>query len=203
MSEEFDEPLVLVTAFGPFPGQDCNPTERIADALAGEEHVVSHVLDVSYRRSVELLDQLVAMVEPAAAVGFGVASDATGIRLEEMARNRCGATTPDVDDELGPTGSIDDGPPLVPTRLPLGKLADALVAAGLPVEPSDDAGTYVCNHLFRQMLRHPGLTGRPTGFVHVPDPAARRSTMDADAVVLAGRIIVDTLAAHARGDLGP
>lgn len=199
--EEVDEPVVLVTVFGPFPGQPVNPTEVIADALAGEDHVVSHVLDVSYERAVAQLDELVRMVDPAAVVAFGVSAAATGVRLEELARNRGGAPTPDVDGTTGPDGALDDGPPTVPSRLPLAAMADALVAAGFPVEPSDDAGEYVCNHVFRHLVTTPALAGRPVGFVHVPDVTDDDSGLDAADVALVGRIVVDAVAAAARGDL--
>lgn len=198
--EQVDEPVVLVTVFGPFPGQADNPTERIADALAGQDHVVSHVLDVSYARATRQIDELVRMVRPTAAVGFGVVADARGIRLEEVARNRGGATTPDVDGSLGSPGHIDDGPEAVPTRLPLPEIADALVAAGITVEPSDDAGRYVCNHVFRHLVTHPDLAGRPSGFVHVPDPG-QPGALDLETIMVAGRIVVDTVAARARGDI--
>lgn len=199
--EEVDEPVVLVTVFGPFPGQDVNPTERIADALAGEDHVVSHVLDVSYDRAVAQLDDMVRMVAPMAVVAFGVVGDARGIRLEEVARNRGGADTPDVDGRTGPVGPLDDGPAAVPTRLPLPEIADALVAAGIPVEPSEDAGTYVCNHVFRRLVTHPDLAGVPAGFIHVPDPLRDGALVDEESIAVAGRIVVDTVAAHARGDI--
>lgn len=200
-TERVDEDVVLVTVFGAFPGQDVNPTEDIADALAGQDHVVSHVLDVSYERSIQQLDDLVQMVAPMAVVSFGVAADAHGIRLEELARNRGGAATPDVDGAQGPPGPLDDGPESLPTRLPLPAIADALVAAGIPVEPSDDAGKYVCNHIFRRLVTHPVLADIPVGFVHVPDPARGLTTIDIETIRLAGRIVVDTVAAHARGDL--
>ena len=199
--EEVDEPVVLVTVFGPFPGQEVNPTEGIADALAGQDHAVSHVLDVTYQRAVAQLDDLVRMVAPMAVVSFGVVADARGIRLEEVARNRGGAVTPDVDGDRGPGGALDDGPATVPTRLPLPAIADALVAAGIPVEPSDDAGSYVCNHLFRRLVTHPALAGVPAGFIHVPDPVLPDALVDQATIELAGRIVVDTVAAHARGEL--
>lgn len=89
----------------------------------------------------------------------------------------------------------------MPSRLPLALLADALVGAGFPVEPSDDAGVYVCNHLFRHLVTTPLLAGRPVGFVHVPDVTAGEAGLDLDDIAMAGRIVVDTVAAVARGDL--
>lgn len=194
--EELDEALVLVTGFGPFPGQPVNPTERIVDAMAGQDHVVAHVLATSYRLAPAQLDDLVAMVDPAAVVAFGVAGDAAGIRLEELARARSGVR---VDVEGRTTEGPARGQP-VRSRLPLGHLADALVAAGLPVEPSEDAGDYVCNHLFHHAVTVPSLAGRPVGFVHVPDPARGGPVGEAE-LLLAATVIVDTVAAHARGDL--
>jgi pyroglutamyl-peptidase len=199
--EEVEEALVLVTGFGPFPGQPVNPTESIVDAMAGLDHVVAHVLATSYRLAVEQLDDLVAMVDPAAVVAFGVAADATGIRLEEVARARVGAR---VDVEGRTSGGPAAGEP-VRSRLPLGDLADALVAAGLPVQPSDDAGDYVCNHLFHHLVTAPALAERPVGFVHVPDPGRDgplgQAHLGQAQLVLAANVIVDTVAAHARGDL--
>ena len=189
--ESVDEPVVLVTVFGARPGHEVAPTECIADALAGEEHVVSHVLDLSYERAVAQLDELVRMVAPAAVVCFGVAGVAAGIRLEEVARNGGGAGGPDVD---GDTAAVR-------TRLPLPAIADALVAAGLPVEPSEDAGTDVGNRVFHRVVTHPALTGRPAGLVHVPDPGRAGSPLDEAGIALAGRIVVDAVAAHARGEL--
>jgi pyroglutamyl-peptidase len=58
------------------------------------------------------------------------------------------------------------GPATLPSRLPLDRLAAALAADGYEVLTSDDAGGYLCNHLFYELM-----TQRPegvAGFVHVP-----------------------------------
>lgn len=198
--EQYDEPVVLVTVFGPFPGQVDNPTEAIADELAGEEHVVCHVLDVSYVRSPQQVDELVAMLDPAAVVAFGVAATAERVRVETIARNRADAAEPDVDGVVHLERTIDDGPPERATRLPVDAIVDALDAATIPVERSADAGSYVCNVLFHHLLTAPALAGRPVGFVHVPDPGVTPS-FDLGAVTVTGRIVVDTVAAYARGDI--
>ncbi len=194
--EDLDEGVALVTAFGPFPGQPHNPTERIVDDLAGDEHVVGHVLDVSYRRAQEQLDELVRMVDPIAVVCFGVARGAEVVRIEQLAWHRDDATDPDVDGVVRRGQLIDDGPPSVPTRLPVEAMLEALGAAGVAAELSDDPGRYVCNHVMRHTLRMDALLGRPVGFVHVPPPSA--PGFDVDRIALAGRIVVDLVVAHAR-----
>ena len=48
----------------------------------------------------------------------------------------------------------------------------ALSKGGWPVEVSNTAGTYVCNHVFYCLIhglrRRPGVKG---GFIHVPEPS--------------------------------
>ena len=89
---------ILVTAFGPFPGQPLNPSELVVDELAGEEEVVGHVLDVSYARATDQLDTMVRMLDPSAVVCFGVGSSASTVLLEGLARNRDRSEREDVDD---------------------------------------------------------------------------------------------------------
>jgi pyroglutamyl-peptidase len=61
----------------------------------------------------------------------------------------------------------EGGPATLPTRLPVERIVEALAAEGYEVRTSDDAGGYLCNHLFYEMLtRLPD--GAVAGFVHVP-----------------------------------
>ena len=159
---------MLVTAFGPFPGQPVNPSELVVDELAGEEDVVGHVLDVSYERAVSQFDGLVRMVDPSAVVCLGVAASSAAVRLEAVAGRHDSSAAPDVDGVVGGGRRIDTGPATIPTRLDLAAVGAALASAGILAERSDDAGGYVCNHLFRHALTHVDLLDRPVGFVHVP-----------------------------------
>lgn len=185
---------VLVTAFGPFPGHPVNPSEVVVDALAGDEDVVCHVLDVSYRRAPEQLDALVRMVDPAAVVCLGVAAGATGVRVESAAGNRDTSTRPDVDGVVGAGRRIDTGPRWLATRLDVAAIGAALAAVDLPVERSQDAGGYVCNHLFRHVLTSVDLLDRPAGLVHVPEFGC--AGFDLVGLGLVGRVVVDVVTDH-------
>jgi pyroglutamyl-peptidase len=195
--EDVDEGVVLVTAFGPFPGQRTNPTELIADDFAGEDHVVSHVLDVSYTRATAQLDELVRMLDPVAVICFGVAAGADSVRVERLAWNVNDAPGPDVDGDVRRGRLIDHRAETLRTRLPVEQILDALAAAGVKARASDDPGRYVCNHVFRHVLTSSQMAGRPVGFVHVPPPTA--SGFNPAMLTLTGRVVVDTVSAVAAG----
>lgn len=193
---------VLVTAFGPFPGQPVNPSELVVDALAGEEDVVSHVLDVSYDRAPDQLDGLVRMVDPTAVVCFGVAASTTGVRVETTARNLDDSPAADVDGAVREGRRIDHGPATVPCRLDVDSILAALGRAGIPATRSDDAGGYVCNHVLRHAVMSSDLYDRPVGFVHVPRLGAPGFAVDTYGLV--GRTVVadvvQRLLADGQGD---
>ena len=56
-----------------------------------------------------------------------------------------------------------------PTRLPIDDISAALKAAGIPVNPSDNAGDYLCNLTFYRLIERAERGGpQIVGFVHVP-----------------------------------
>ncbi len=62
------------------------------------------------------------------------------------------------------------GPPAYFATIPIKAVTRAIRAAGIPVEVSNSAGTYVCNHLMYGVLHFIAASGRKTraGFIHVP-----------------------------------
>lgn len=184
-------PAVIVTGFGAFPGQEVNPTLALVEHLARRPGVLAQVLPVSFARAPASALALAEAHPDLPVVAFGVAATAVGFRVERQARNRDGAAVADVDGELRRGQPIDlTAPDALPTRLPVEAMIGALEAAGLPVEESDDAGGYVCNHLLWNLLD--GLApSRTTGFVHAPDPAT--GAVSLDEVLRAGEVLLDVL----------
>lgn len=161
---------VLLTGFGSFPGVGRNPSADVVRALAGRVvaglDVQGTTLDVSFARAPRQLQAALSLHRPWAVLSLGVAPG-EDLRLEALARNRDSAAVPDVDGVLRAGQEVRAGAaPTLPSRLPLAALAAALQAGGFPVRASDDAGGYLCNHLFYELLlRH---AAGPCGFVHVP-----------------------------------
>ncbi len=168
---------MLVTGFEPFPGAPVNPTEWLVSRLATRPPVVpgmgpfhAAVLPVAYGEVAERLSELGRAFEPDIAIHFGLARLCSGFRLERLARNRLIESRPDNSGAAPADGPICAGPEQLPSTLPLAEIHQALGAAGLPTEWSDDAGGYLCNMVFTLSAAHAcdGFAPQMAGFVHVP-----------------------------------
>ncbi|WP_434992639.1 pyroglutamyl-peptidase I [Arthrobacter sp. Ld5] len=167
--------MILLTGFEPFGGESTNPSwaaaQRAAELLAaqGREAVAVEVPCV-FGRSIEVLDAALAQFEPSIVVCVGQAGGRGSVSLERVAINVDDARIPDnagnrpIDDPV-----VVSGPAAYFSTLPVKACREAVAALGIPVEVSQTAGTYVCNHLFYGLMHlladRPGIRG---GFVHVP-----------------------------------
>lgn len=183
---------LLITGFGPFLDVTENPSwEAIRDlegAQIGSTRIAVARLDVTYAGAARQLDEALARTRPQHVLALGVCRDA-GLRLEHVARNLDTSPAPDAAGERRPGERIaPDGPDTLPTRLPLDLLRRALTEAGFEVLDSDDAGGYLCNHLFYELLtrRTEGLAG----FVHVPP---LQGAWDLPRLRRAVRVVVEVL----------
>ncbi|MCB1522219.1 MAG: hypothetical protein KDJ37_16835 [Hyphomicrobiaceae bacterium] len=204
-------PRILVTGFGPFPGAPVNPTQAMVEhfradppAPEGLGAFRAAILDVDYATIGPQLSALGREFTPDIAIHFGLADPCRGFRLERVARNRHGSSVFDaILDNRGAAPkdrAICAGPQTLPSRLPLDAIAGALSRAGLPIEWSDDAGTYLCNTAMTLSLAHAceDFTPAMSGFVHVP-PVSGEGGMEFDDLVEGARIILETCLAHWRG----
>lgn len=171
------QPLILATGFSVFPGAPENPTAWAMEQLTASgwqpegARLVTRVLPVRYDIWDAELGPLLAQAKPAAVVAFGLSAKARGVTLESTARNKLALERPDAVGKH-PSGEriIESGEEIFPSRLPLRDITIALRRADVPVEPSDDAGDYLCNMLFYRLMAQAEATGTPRagGFVHVP-----------------------------------
>jgi pyroglutamyl-peptidase len=190
---------LLVTGFEPFPGAPVNPTEWLMAELRrdpprgqGIAAFRAEVLPVDYARVGPRLAEIGRDFSPDIAIHFGLAAECSGFRLERVARNSFAGARADNAGALPKARAICNGPETLPSTLPLAAIHDALAAAGLPVEWSDDAGAYLCNMVFTLSRAHAcdGFVPKISGFVHVP-PTGEGEPLG-DAQLLAGaRIIID------------
>jgi len=162
---------LLVTGFGPFGGYATNPSWEVARALDGEHigdlRVVAARLDVTYEDAPAQLAAALAAHAPDVVLSLGVAPT-PAIRLERTAINRDRSAQPDNEGVVHEDTPVRaDGPATLPSRLPLERMHAALAEAGFPVATSDDAGGYLCNHVFYRLLDELDAS-KPAGFVHVP-----------------------------------
>ncbi|WP_431861738.1 pyrrolidone-carboxylate peptidase [Azospirillum sp.] len=162
---------ILLTGFQPFGSNVVNPTMLLMERLAGMEGVVTATLPVEYGTSGDAFEDLLDKHEPAAVLCFGLAAKTDVVLVERVAWNR------DETEQADNTGLVrqgvvilEDAPPSYACGFPAPVLVQALEAAGVPVDVSDDAGGYVCNHLYYRALHAVAMRGldTPVAFIHVP-----------------------------------
>lgn len=207
--------LVILTGFDPFGGMEHNSSWDVAQAVArgGEERIGEAEqlhdvevrtlrLPVAFGRAAALLagavDAAVAEGRPPAAVlALGLAAGTEAVRLERVGVNLRDARIPDNDgaqpaDE--PVVAHADGALFSTLRL---KAAQARIhEAGIPVQLSLSAGSFVCNDVLYSLLHDLGARGldTPGGFVHVPDLRAPEAPVSlAQAVRAVELLLVETL----------
>ena len=188
---------LLLTGFGPFGDVATNPAWLTAEALDGERigdlRVVAARLDVTYADAPEQLRAAIRRHDPDVVLSLGVAPN-PALRLERRARNRDVSFQPDNAGVVHADTVIrEGGPEELPTRLPVDRLRETLETAGYEVVISDDAGGYLCNHVFYRVLDEVDVS-RIAGFVHVPP---LEGVWDAARLEQAVRLIVKTLAGEA------
>jgi len=163
---------VLVTGFEPFGGHAVNSTAAIARALDGRTiagaRVRTAVLPVDLAKLDAAIGAALAGPAPDLVINLGLAAGEPVFRLERVALNLADFAIAD-NAGAAPRGvKLEaDGPAARVSRLPLGAMLDALLAAGIPARFSESAGTYLCNAaMYRFLARVPAAIA--CGFVHLP-----------------------------------
>ncbi|NHK98077.1 pyroglutamyl-peptidase I [Rubrivivax benzoatilyticus] len=167
-------PVLMVTGFEPFGGEDLNPSWEVCAALDGLQiggaRVVARRLPCAFGAALQALDEALALHAPALVLCLGQAAGRADFSVERVAINVDDARIPD---NLGAcpvdVPVLPGGPAAYFATLPIKAMVAALHGAGLPASVSQTAGTYVCNHVFYGLMHR--LTVRPGvhgGFMHLP-----------------------------------
>ena len=199
---------ILLTGFEPFGGSHINPSIEACKPLEGKEHngYKIKVVEIPLRFD-EVRPSLVKAIEetePSAILCTGQAGSSM-IRLERVAINvadariayNCGKQP--VDEPI-----VEDGPVAYFSTLPLRTMLAAIEKEKVPVEISNSAGTFGCNHIFYYLMHYLKENDLeiPGGFIHVPslpEQAMKMQglSMSLDLIVraldTAVKVIVDSL----------
>ncbi|MCB9135814.1 MAG: hypothetical protein H6636_10340 [Anaerolineales bacterium] len=165
---------LLLTGFEPFGKNNTNPTQHIVETLAAQTpypgvELITCVLPVEYLRAEQQLLALVRKHRPDVILSLGLAETRAKICLERVALNLDDTSAPDNAGELRQGTSIcPDAPTAYFSTHPLDQLKTALDNAEIPVQISNHAGAYLCNHIFYVARHEVEPLGIPCGFIHTP-----------------------------------
>jgi pyroglutamyl-peptidase len=140
----------LIAGFEPYGGRGRNPAGEIATRLDGSEvagiRVVGRNLPVAVAMLDEIVPAMLAEVDPAVVICLGLCPNEAVIRLERVAINIADFDIPDNDGLVLIDQPIDAGDSAARfATLPLRRIQEALLQAGIPARLSNSAGTYLCN----------------------------------------------------------
>ena len=166
---------VLLTGFEPFGGETTNPSwaavQAVRDQWWGPEEIHVRELPVAFDVVGRALSDAIRDSDPTIVICVGQAGGSSSVAVERIAINVDDARIPDntgfqpIDEPI-----LADGPAAYFSTLPIKAAVAAVGARGIPVQVSQTAGTYTCNHVFYLLMnelapRHPHTRA---GFVHVP-----------------------------------
>ncbi len=161
---------VLVTGFEPFGGFDTNPSQQVAQQLAGRDGWHTATLPVDFAECGKQVAELIAAHQPQVVLCLGLAGGTSALELERVAINLIDARIPDnvgsapVDEPV-----VAGAPDAYFTTLPVKAMARAINDVGVPAELSLSAGTYGCNAVMYAALHAATATqGVRAGFMHLP-----------------------------------
>jgi len=200
-------PVVLMSGFEPFGGYETNPSIEALWPL--DQQLISGLdirvveLPVVWDVSWQLLAAEIDLLAPEVVIATGVAGT-DAMRYEVVAVNEQWGTDNDGEERFGEP-VVEEGPPTLETGLPVKEMAGAVEEAGHDTTISDDAGTYLCNHIFYHVMYHAGFRAEGplvAGFIHVPpaEPGQAFTVHDITLAHMAGlRELADWLESGRRG----
>jgi pyroglutamyl-peptidase len=172
-----DNPRILVTGFGAFPGAPYNPTMPLVERLMrlrrpafDDVALSSHIFHVTYATVDRELPGLLKKQRPHALLMFGLAARTPYLRIETRARNAITTIWPDADGTRVRKGSIAPGTDALTFGPHTAKLLRAALASGIDARTSRDAGSYLCNYLSWRAIEATRRDDGPhlAAFIHVP-----------------------------------
>ncbi|MGO1885447.1 MAG: pyroglutamyl-peptidase I [Citricoccus sp.] len=185
---------ILLTGFEPFGGDERNPSWPAARDAAERLRelgldAVAERLPCAFAGSTEALERALAEHRPGIVIACGLAGGRAQVAVERVAVNLQDARIPDNTGHQPAGRPVDDaGPAAYFSSLPVKRTVAALRAARIPAELSLSAGSFVCNHVFYEVMRRAETGAAPAGgavhtagFIHVPwDEQAPRRGPDAE-----------------------
>ena len=173
---------ILVTGFGSYDMYENNPSEMLVNYLHSMApnnftfDIHTSLLSVEYRKCENELNLLLNKLSPDVVLSFGLGFSKEVLTIERVALN--------IDDgSCGNGGAVDnaserrdgtiiakDGPVGYWASVPVRKIKEEAELSGISTKLSNDAGSFVCNHVFYYLshMSAKHLERFQVGFFHFP-----------------------------------
>ena len=139
--------------------------------VAGAQ-VIGRTLPVAYSSLRSEIERLLAEIQPAVAISVGLWPGEPVIRIERIGVNVTDFEIPDNEGKLLVDEAIQAGGAAARlSTLPIRKIEQALLDAGIPARISSTAGTFLCNACLYTLLAAADTaenTPAACGFIHLP-----------------------------------
>lgn len=163
---------VLITGFEAFAGDAINPSQVVIEHLTNDSvDLKTLLLPVEFDTCLSLIETEIESFSPDVVLALGLAGGRSKLSLERIAINVNDAR---ISDNAGAkpvdTCVCEGAPDAYFSSLPIKRMYQRLTNEGIPVQVSNSAGTFVCNHLMFGLL-HLTNTKYPNtraGFIHLP-----------------------------------
>ena len=151
---------VLVFGFEPFGKLTWNPSKYVVDRLHkhldldASSCLITDTLPTEYIASQRILLQQIKKFEPSLMVGLGAAPRRSLLCLERIAVNLDNSPMPDNAGLIRQGVKIEaEGPDILKTLVDLNSILEKLYAIGIKARISNNAGAFICNHIYYVILR--------------------------------------------------
>ncbi|MFD0704325.1 pyroglutamyl-peptidase I [Alloscardovia venturai] len=196
---------VVVCGFESYEGIDVNPSKLVAQSVADEGitladttvSVTSVLLPMSFQHAWPTLKKTLDEVQPHLILATGLKRNSRTVALERCAKNIIDASHPDADNaQPRKEPVIEGGPQAYWTCLPLRAISKKFAEHDIPVTFSSDAGTFVCNSLFYELLdwasKQPGAAAGFMSFPQVENHVGYAKPMKLGMMIDAARDVITT-----------
>ena len=165
---------VLITGFESWAIYSPNPSQLIAENLSNIEingaEIVSIIVPVIWGEAVDFITQAIIDYEPDIVISIGTGM-INSIHVEKIGKNIKSCREPDNEGRIFLLRRIDPrGPFLRFSNLPIKNIVLDINKAGIPVESTYNAGSFICNEVLYGVLNYIVRNDLSiySGFIHVP-----------------------------------
>lgn len=165
---------VLITGFDPFNGETINPAFEAIKLLPNtilDVDIIKLEIPTVFKKSMEYIEKIIENVNPDVIILVGQAGGRSSITVERVAINIDDTKIKDNEGNMPVDNKIrEDGENAYFSNLPIKIMVDNMINNGIPANISNDAGTFVCNHVMYGTLYliNKKYNNIKSCFIHVP-----------------------------------